>query len=563
MFLTTKYGVIIYMKFPDISVVRLGYKIGIAGLVLFFLQACTGAGSGDDGGSSGGGAGGGTSDRAACLADDADYVNTFISSLTTRQTAQGGQLYDKWWAALGVANGPIMDHPVWSDQSTNTRSGSDTWRCKECHGWDYKGAAGAYNSGNSHFTGFPGIFAASSKDPVEVFCDIKAGTASNPDHQFNVDNTEGQLTDVQILYLAKFITAPSNDGGMADSDTYITSGTSTAIGDSVAGETVFGTTLGNAGCASASCHDVDGTLNAGIHTIGELATGNPWEVLHKIRYGHPNSPMPAFVSIPQLTTVQMQNVLAYSQTLPGGGGGGGTPTPSDADKMMLGGLLYDKWTSELGITPPGDNPLWASQNTNARTGTTTWRCKECHGWDYKGVDGVYGSGSHYTGFPGVYDVAIDAGTTEADVFDIIKDGFFNPFDGTRMHDFGEYLSDAQVEALAYFIKSGGVIDTDQYILSTLGWAQGDPTNGTNQYSFAGFGVANGNCELCHGNDGQLINFGTVAIPLYLGELSRDNPWEVLHKARFGQPNSNMPAMVQSGLTLDDAVDVLTHVQSLP
>ena len=110
---------------------------------------------------------------------------------------------------------------------------------------------------------------------------------------------------------------------------------------------------------------------------------------------------------------------------------------------------------------------------------------------------------------------------------------------------------------------GGVIDTDLYIIPGLGFAKGDPTNGLAQYSFAGFGVANGNCELCHGNDGRLINFGSAASPEYLGALSRGNPWEVLHKARFGQPNSNMPAMIQSGLTLDDAVDVLTHSQSLP
>jgi thiosulfate dehydrogenase len=24
--------------------------------------------------------------------------------------------------------------------------------------------------------------------------------------------------------------------------------------------------------------------------------------------------------------------------------------------------------------------LWASQSSNTRDGSTTWRCKECHGW---------------------------------------------------------------------------------------------------------------------------------------------------------------------------------------
>ena len=53
-----------------------------------------------------------------------------------------------------------------------------------------------------------------------------------------------------------------------------------------------------------------------------------------------------------------------------------------------------------------DHPLWQlrpDQTTNTRTGAATWRCKECHGWDYMGVDGQYGHGPHKTGFPGILD----------------------------------------------------------------------------------------------------------------------------------------------------------------
>ena len=64
---------------------------------------------------------------------------------------RGGLLYDKWWKPVG-ADAPEDDHPLWATQSTNERSGGDTWRCKECHGWDYQGADGAYGDG-SHFTG--------------------------------------------------------------------------------------------------------------------------------------------------------------------------------------------------------------------------------------------------------------------------------------------------------------------------------------------------------------------------------------------------------------------------
>ncbi|MCP3904086.1 MAG: hypothetical protein GY715_10675, partial [Planctomycetes bacterium] len=57
---------------------------------------------------------------------------------------RGGQLWDKWWVVTGAAE-PVGDHPLYPPAGTQT--GSTTWRCKECHGWDYKGVDGAYSSG--------------------------------------------------------------------------------------------------------------------------------------------------------------------------------------------------------------------------------------------------------------------------------------------------------------------------------------------------------------------------------------------------------------------------------
>ena len=56
----------------------------------------------------------------------------------------GAQLYDKWYALLKTTP-PDENMPIWERQTTNTRSGPDTWRCAECHGWDYKGSEGAYS----------------------------------------------------------------------------------------------------------------------------------------------------------------------------------------------------------------------------------------------------------------------------------------------------------------------------------------------------------------------------------------------------------------------------------
>ncbi|MBI4631882.1 MAG: hypothetical protein HY740_09265, partial [Chloroflexi bacterium] len=110
---------------------------------------------------------------------------------------RGGLLYDAWWEVLGVDK-PTTDQPLWKTQTTNTRKGADTWRCKECHGWDYKGKDGAYGSG-SHKTGFIGIFAARSKSATEIVAILKGST--KPDHDFSK-----VLDNQSLIDLALFIT---------------------------------------------------------------------------------------------------------------------------------------------------------------------------------------------------------------------------------------------------------------------------------------------------------------------------------------------------------------------
>ncbi len=99
--------------------------------------------------------------------------------------------------------------------------------------------------------------------------------------------------------------------------------------------------------------------------------------------------------------------------------------PATVSAIARGGRLYDNWIKETKATvPAGNQPLWALQTTNTRKGTDTWRCKECHGWDYKGKGGAYSKGSHYTGFVGVY----DAGTSKSQgqLLEILKGGTRSP-----------------------------------------------------------------------------------------------------------------------------------------
>ncbi len=78
--------------------------------------------------------------------------------------------------------------------------------------------------------------------------------------------------------------------------------------------------------------------------------------------------------------------------------------PPPQDDIIRGAQLYDKWYAVLGVDPPAGNmPIWSRQTTNTRSGADTWRCSECHGWDYRGSQGEYQAGSHYTGFPRLID----------------------------------------------------------------------------------------------------------------------------------------------------------------
>jgi mono/diheme cytochrome c family protein len=312
----------------------------------------------------------------------------------TGDPVRGGLLYDTWWVVLAEeaeaegeheegeehaheAGGPETDHPLWATQTTNTSSGADTWRCKECHGWDYKGADGAYGSG-SHMTGFPGIFASRDKAPSEILAALKGST--NPDHDFSEVMDEQDLIDLTL-----FMTEAQIDtGDLVNED-------KSAAGDATQGQERY-----NEVCAL--CHGPGGVA-INFEDLDEpeyattIANDNPWEFIHKVRFGQPGWPMPSAINN-DWADADVANVLAYVQTL-----------PADAT-LNQGGQLYDQWWAVLDMEEPTDDqPLWATQTTNTISGADTWRCKECHGWDYKGVDGAYGSGSHMTGFKGVLDSA--------------------------------------------------------------------------------------------------------------------------------------------------------------
>jgi len=215
---------------------------------------------------------------------------------------RGGALYDKWWVVADVPK-PTTDHPLWDtrpDKETNKRRGATTWRCKECHAWDYQGAAGAYSSG-SHHTGFPGVAVATSKDAQTLFTIIR--------DQHGYGNAG--LQDPDVRDLVAFI-----QQGVTDVRRFIDD--KKAIrGDASAGDTAYHTGHPNQP-SCADCHGDKGLMAPDNENfddyLGKVGRKNPWELIHKIRFGQPGTDMPASAKLWSLETVT--NLGAYVQTLP-------------------------------------------------------------------------------------------------------------------------------------------------------------------------------------------------------------------------------------------------------
>ncbi|MCF8052775.1 MAG: hypothetical protein K9L59_16155 [Desulfobacterales bacterium] len=115
---------------------------------------------------------------------------------TTPGAFGGGQLYDDWWKTTLDTEKPKKDYHLWKEQSTNKRSGYDTYRCKECHGWDYRGKNGAYGKG-SHYTGFKGVYEAAKKMSIEELENINKRGAQN-NHDFTQYIGKEEIADLEF-----------------------------------------------------------------------------------------------------------------------------------------------------------------------------------------------------------------------------------------------------------------------------------------------------------------------------------------------------------------------------
>jgi thiosulfate dehydrogenase len=203
--------------------------------------------------------------------------------------ARGGKLYDKWYKVTG-ASAPTKSHPLYPSDKKYANKPGDNWRCKECHGWDYKGKDGAYASG-SHSTGIKGINGMAGGDPAKVVALLKG-----KDHGYDM------MSDEDLMDLALFVTK-----GQIDADKSIDRETKMPIG----GDAAQGAAYFNTICAN--CHREDGTRPKDMGKSLGSQMSNPWEVMHKIMNGQPHEQMPALRAF---GTQPVVDILTHIGTLP-------------------------------------------------------------------------------------------------------------------------------------------------------------------------------------------------------------------------------------------------------
>jgi mono/diheme cytochrome c family protein len=233
--------------------------------------------------------------RQTCKLASAVLV-TMILALPTSQAEEestiafGGQLYDNW---IELTEGATPDgtHPAYP--ASGSKKGRSTWRCKECHGWDYLGKDGAYGPGSRAYTGIKGIRGMDGAEPAAVLAVLEDATHALP---------PALLSERERMAIALFVSRGQFDVTRAYD---LESGK--ALGDVGRGAGYFNTVC-------AKCHGLDGDGPENMEeTLGSLANRVPAEVVHKIRNGDLAPEMPALRAFPEQIMI---DILAYTQTLP-------------------------------------------------------------------------------------------------------------------------------------------------------------------------------------------------------------------------------------------------------
>ena len=206
--------------------------------------------------------------------------------------------------------------------------------------------------------------------------------------------------------------------------------------------------------------------------------------------------------------------------------------------IVRGGRLYDNWYKELNVSPPEEShPSYSEEGKFADDPGSNWLCSECHGWDYKGRNGVFSEGMHYTGIIGIRRMV---GKDPAKIVEILQD---------ETHGYGDLdeMKEQDILDLAIFV-SAGQVDMDMFIDGATGLGMGEMAESKDYFETI--------CAICHGLDGQKMK----TMPP-LGKVTTDNPWRALGNILNGHSGKTMPALRVFGT--QTLIGLLSYIQSLP
>ena len=505
--------------------------------------------------------------------DNADFKN-------------GGIMYDKFWASESNFDQNNSNLGTLGDYG-------DFFRCKQCHGWDGLGSAGAYISrgpktSRPNVSGLNLYQLAQTKTADELFQAMKATNGrrdistdlSTYDPEAN--NTEGDkmpnytqlLTDAQIWDLVKFMKEGMYDVSQLYDGIYTgTYPTGSFAFENVGkdGNEANGNALYSEKCAS--CHGADGaTLDLGGRTVGQFTREKSYEVQHKVKYGQLGSGMTGEFDMTLTEMKDLYKAMANPTNFPDAN----QISYNNAD-FKNGGIMYDKfWASESNFDQNDPNLATISDNADF------FRCKQCHGWDGLGSAGAYINRAPKTTRPNVSALNLYqlAQTKTADeLFEAMKatngrrdisydlptyDPETNNTEGDKMPNYSQILTDAQIWDIIKYMKESMFDVTNLYDINIEG------TYPTGSRTFSNVGKdgneANGNalysekCASCHGADGTSLDLGGRSA----GQFTREKSYEVQHKVKYGQLGSGMTGEFDMTLTeMKDLYKAMANSTNFP
>ena len=267
--------------------------------------------------------------------------------------------------------------------------------------------------------------------------------------------------------------------------------------------------------------------------------------------------------------------------------------PDLVPNHIRGSHLYDNLLIEAGVAGLGDNPLAAfAVNPAGLAGTGLagdegWRCVNCHGYDFEGMEFLGGATNN------ILELKEVRGIDEPYVYSVLTSGFDILANGAliNVHNYSTILTDLQRADLGDFTAEE-TFDTHVYLKASAG---GTVVNAADLMAY-GMEIWNGtvqpNPPLDGGNgsmrdvQGNAFDCATCHNPTstitdaQVFTLAKTDPWLFLYRTMWGSPRTGsnpsigditmMPGLLEIVKVnplyfgeAEDAAAVLAHAQAQP